>query len=244
MLIRTGECVGVPGCTWVAAAVAAKVDVRDEPDVSLVPSLCFRQPSRLASTTPASILADTRGAQAHTLDMAHDSQPLLGTTNWGHAASARVCHREILVPRDVIEALGAHIAAYGLGEDGLIFHAEDGGFVRRSAFSAKVWVPARKGCQPARRCRHPRLEALLRLPADPLQRVGQDPVQNRLGHASAQETLDTYGHMWPDADSGPARRWPVCSPNLLRQTSGKRAQTFSKNLIRAGISGKSVSKPD
>jgi integrase len=25
-------------------------------------------------------------------------------------------------------------------------------------------------------------------------------VQARLGHKSATETLDTYGHLWPDAD--------------------------------------------
>ena len=25
-------------------------------------------------------------------------------------------------------------------------------------------------------------------------------VQNRLGHASAVETLDTYGHLWPDSE--------------------------------------------
>ena len=25
-------------------------------------------------------------------------------------------------------------------------------------------------------------------------------VQARLGHASATETLDTYGHLWPDSD--------------------------------------------
>jgi integrase len=25
-------------------------------------------------------------------------------------------------------------------------------------------------------------------------------VQARLGHASAVETLNTYGHLWPDAD--------------------------------------------
>jgi integrase len=26
-------------------------------------------------------------------------------------------------------------------------------------------------------------------------------VQERLGHASAVETLDTYSHLWPDSDS-------------------------------------------
>jgi integrase len=25
-------------------------------------------------------------------------------------------------------------------------------------------------------------------------------VQARLGHATAQETLDTYGHLWPDSE--------------------------------------------
>ena len=25
-------------------------------------------------------------------------------------------------------------------------------------------------------------------------------VQDRLGHASAMETLDTYGHLWPDSE--------------------------------------------
>ena len=25
-------------------------------------------------------------------------------------------------------------------------------------------------------------------------------VQSRLGHATAAETLDTYSHLWPDAD--------------------------------------------
>jgi len=25
-------------------------------------------------------------------------------------------------------------------------------------------------------------------------------VQRRLGHQSARETLDTYGHLWPDSD--------------------------------------------
>jgi integrase len=27
-------------------------------------------------------------------------------------------------------------------------------------------------------------------------------VQARLGHKSAVETLDTYGHLWPDVDDG------------------------------------------
>lgn len=108
-------------------------------------------------------------------------------------------YREIPVPRDVIEALSAHIADYGLGDKGLIFHAEDGGFVRRSTFSAKVWVPARKAADlPS----HIGIHALRHYYASRLIRFGESvkTVQNRLGHASASETLDTYSHLWPDAD--------------------------------------------
>ena len=108
-------------------------------------------------------------------------------------------YRDIPIPRDVVEALSAHIAAHGLGEHGLIFHAEDGGFVRRSTFSAKVWKPARAKAGLADRVG---LHALRHYYASRLIRYGESvkTVQKRLGHASAQETLDTYGHLWPDAD--------------------------------------------
>jgi integrase len=108
-------------------------------------------------------------------------------------------YREIPVPRDVIDVLSAHIAAYGLGDDGLIFHADDGGFVRRSTFSAKVWVPAKKA---ANLPSDVGIHALRHYYASRLIRFGESvkTVQKRLGHASASETLDTYSHLWPDAD--------------------------------------------
>lgn len=108
-------------------------------------------------------------------------------------------YREIPVPRDVIEVLSAHIAKYELGNDGLIFHADDGGFVRRSTFSAKVWIPARKA---ANLPSGVGIHALRHYYASRLIRFGESvkTVQNRLGHASASETLDTYSHLWPDAD--------------------------------------------
>ena len=108
-------------------------------------------------------------------------------------------HREIPVPRDVIETLSAHIATYGLGDEALIFHAEYGGFVRRSTFSAKIWKPARQAANlPA----DVGIHALRHYYASRLIRYGESvkTVQSRLGHASASETLDTYSHLWPDAD--------------------------------------------
>lgn len=108
-------------------------------------------------------------------------------------------YRDIPVPRDVVEALSRHIAEFGVGNDGLIFTAKDGGFVRRSTFSRQVWKQAREaaGLESGTG-----LHSLRHYYASRLIRFGESvkTVQKRLGHASAQETLDTYGHLWPDAD--------------------------------------------
>ena len=46
------------------------------------------------------------------------------------------------------------------------------------------------------------MHALRHYYASLLIRYGEslEPVQVRLGHASAAETLDTYSHLWPDSD--------------------------------------------
>jgi len=46
------------------------------------------------------------------------------------------------------------------------------------------------------------IHALRHYYASRLIRFGESvkTVQNRLGHASASETLDTYSYLWPDAD--------------------------------------------
>ena len=107
--------------------------------------------------------------------------------------------RDIPVPRDVVEKLSAHISEHGLGNSGLIFHADDGGFVRRSTFSAKIWKPARES---AGLPGDVGVHALRHFYASLLIRHGESvkTVQARLGHASASETLDTYSHLWPDSD--------------------------------------------
>lgn len=92
-----------------------------------------------------------------------------------------------------------HITRHGLGDHGLIFTSPTGGFIRRSTFSAKVWRPAVKAAslRPGTR-----LHDIRHYYASLLIRHGESvkTVQKRLGHATAQETLDTYGHLWPDSD--------------------------------------------
>lgn len=107
--------------------------------------------------------------------------------------------REIPIPRDLVEALSAHIGTYGLGEHDLIFTSPTGGFIRRSTFSSKVWRPAVKA---AGLREGTRFHDIRHYYASLLIRHGESvkTVQKRLGHATAQETLDTYGHLWPDSD--------------------------------------------
>ena len=71
--------------------------------------------------------------------------------------------------------------------------------MKRTSFSRDVWVPARTGAEiPGTVTMHD----LRHYYASLLIRPGESVkvVQARLGHASAQETLDTYSHLWPDSD--------------------------------------------
>lgn len=81
---------------------------------------------------------------------------------------------------------------------GLVFTNDEGAAIRRTRFS-EVWRPTVKAAgAPDLTGFH----ALRHYYALILIRHGESVkvVQARLGHASAAETLDTYGHLWPDSD--------------------------------------------
>ena len=90
------------------------------------------------------------------------------------------------------------MAAYPLGSDGLLFTNPQGGPLRRTRFS-EVWRPAVKA---AGAPNGTGFHALRHYYASLLIDGGESVkiVQARLGHATASETLDTYGHLWPDTD--------------------------------------------
>jgi len=80
----------------------------------------------------------------------------------------------------------------------LVFTMPDGRPVARHDWST-TWAPAARAAGlPARTGLH----VLRHLYASLLIRHGESvkTVQARLGHSSAAITLDTYGHLWPDAD--------------------------------------------
>ena len=109
------------------------------------------------------------------------------------------------VPLDdgVLEVLSRHLAA-NPRTDGLIFTTPDGkalDVTRAYGGGPKVgWF--RKAARMAGLSDEITLHDLRHFYASLLIRNGANVklVQARLGHKSATETLDTYGHLWPDAD--------------------------------------------
>jgi integrase len=113
---------------------------------------------------------------------------------------ARSCRRDrprtIPLPQTVVDALSAHVGEFGLGPQGLIFTGPHGGPVRRTTFSdawrvaaGPLGIPTGDGFH---QLRHFYASALIR--------AGESvkTVQERLGHTSAQMTLDVYSHLWPE----------------------------------------------
>jgi integrase len=107
--------------------------------------------------------------------------------------------RTIPLPDAVVDALALHLAKYGAGADGLVFTNPQGEPIRRTWFSSAVWRPSVKAAGlPTNTGFHDFRDfyASLLIEAGESVKV----VQDRLGHASAKETLDTYGHLWPDTE--------------------------------------------
>src|SRR5690625_4319935 len=106
--------------------------------------------------------------------------------------------RTIPLPQTVVDALAAHLQTFPAEDGGLVFVRESGQPWRRSAFSAH-WVKARRATGTPEDVT---MHSLRHYYASLLIRHGESVkvVQNRLGHATAAETLDTYSHLWPDSE--------------------------------------------
>lgn len=106
-------------------------------------------------------------------------------------------NREIPLPQVVADALAAHLERHPAGEHGLVFTTAKGEPLRKSS----VWSTWKRATAAAG-VGGEGFHALRHHYASLLIRHGESvvTVQARLGHKSAQETLDTYSHLWPDAD--------------------------------------------
>jgi integrase len=110
------------------------------------------------------------------------------------------------VPLDdgVLEALGRHLAAHPAETAGLVFTTPTGAVLDLKQVYGDAKKPRwfRRAAREAGLSDEITLHDLRHFYASLLIRNGANVklVQARLGHKSATETLDTYGHLWPDAD--------------------------------------------
>ncbi len=99
----------------------------------------------------------------------------------------------------VATALAEHLAAFPAEPDDLVFRSRTGGPVWANTFNNSVWQPLRK------RAGLPtvRFHDLRHFTASALIRYGESvkTVAHVLGHSDETETLRTYSHLWPDADT-------------------------------------------
>lgn len=106
-------------------------------------------------------------------------------------------NRVIPLPQVVAEALSEHIDAYDVDENDLLFRGERGAKMRRNTFSP-IWTSATEKAGLEGYTFH----ALRHHYASLLIHHGESVkvVQARLGHKSAEETLNTYAKLWPDTE--------------------------------------------
>ena len=120
-----------------------------------------------------------------------------GVPEWGPPKS-KAGFRTVPVPEVVGSALAEHLARYGPGPAGLAFVNTLGKPLRRSTAGA-MW---HRAADLAGLPKWATFHDLRHFYASLLIARGCSikAVQKRLGHQSAMETLDTYGHLWPDSD--------------------------------------------
>jgi len=118
--------------------------------------------------------------------------------------------RTISVPDALVAQLGTPRAG-----DVLVFPSRVGKRVRSSSFHSHVWYPALTLANDAKACeasgltpigKRPRVHDLRHFHASALIHAGRPLpyIQARLGHEKITTTVDTYGHLLPDAQQGDA----------------------------------------
>jgi integrase len=104
--------------------------------------------------------------------------------------------RSLPLPDAIGIVLAEHIRLYGVDDAGLLFRSASGEPLRRQRWDAifKAATTKAKVDATPHDLRHHAASLLIS------SGCSVKAVQHFLGHATAAETLDTYGHLWPDDD--------------------------------------------
>ncbi|MGI8706703.1 MAG: tyrosine-type recombinase/integrase [Actinomycetota bacterium] len=114
--------------------------------------------------------------------------------------------RTVILPRSITGQLVEHVAATGPTElESWLFPAPEGGPIRRTAWTRRVWKPALAA---AGLDQSLGTHTLRRSQVALLIAQGEHPkvIADRLGHASVRTVLDVYGHLYEGADEAAAQR--------------------------------------
>jgi integrase len=110
----------------------------------------------------------------------------------------RASRRAVPVDDVVLDAVSEHLRRFPAGRDSLLVANRLGQPVRKSSFGS-CWraAVAEAGLPPGTR-----YHDLRHFYASTLVSAGLHPkaIQTRLGHATISETMDTYGHLFPEAE--------------------------------------------
>ena len=106
--------------------------------------------------------------------------------------------RTVPMPEIVCATLAEHLARHGPGPAGLVFTNTLGRPLRRNTVGDMWHRAALQASLPAWATFHDLRHFYASLLIS--RGCSVKAVQKRLGHQSAMETLDTYGHLWPDSD--------------------------------------------
>jgi integrase len=119
-----------------------------------------------------------------------------GEPEWGPTKTP-ASNRDVTLAESVANVLAAHLEEFPAGADGLVFTNTEGRPLRMSTYSKQI-RRARQTLELGDVSSHDlRHYAAAMLVASG---CSVKAVQNFLGHATAAETLDTYGHLWPGDD--------------------------------------------
>jgi len=107
-------------------------------------------------------------------------------------------NRTVPVGKTVLDALAEHLRKYPAERHELIFRTAQGGALTRGVWQ-RAWIPARDAMelQPGEglhQLRHFYASLLIK------EGLNVKEVQERLGHKTADETLNTYAHLWPGSE--------------------------------------------
>lgn len=202
-------------------AVAEKAPVRPL-ELDQVDAVAAELPERLRAITVLGVGAGLRSGEAlgvtldrvdflrRTLTVDRQLSTPTGKPTRLSAPKTKASRRVIPLPDVVVDALAAHVAAFPPAEleieneldqrerVRLLFTTAAGEPYRRNRW-AEIWARA---IGSAGLPKGTRFHLLRHTYASLLIRAGCSVkvVQARLGHATAQETLETYAHLWPDDD--------------------------------------------